>query len=91
MRWFGAVKLEHKEKVTNQFYMRNMMPVGVTMALTLACGNAVYLYLGVALIQMLKAFTCVRRRSTGSTPRGPLHGGSRFLFLFLFILRCARY
>lgn len=56
---FAAVKLEHKDKVTNTFYARNVMPVGITMALTLACGNAVYLYLGVALIQMLKAFTCV--------------------------------
>ena len=36
-----------------------MVPVGIAMAATLAFGNAVYLHLGVALIQMLKAFTPV--------------------------------
>lgn len=35
------------------------MPVGATLALTLSFGNAVYIHLGVALIQMLKAFTPV--------------------------------
>lgn len=33
------------------------MPVGFLMALTLHCGNLSYLYLTVAFIQMLKAFT----------------------------------
>ena len=33
------------------------MPVGASLAMTFACGNAVYLYLPVGFIQMLKAFT----------------------------------
>ena len=36
-----------------------MLPVGLFMALTLWTGNEVYLYLTVAFIQMLKAFTPV--------------------------------
>jgi len=36
-----------------------MLPVGLFMALTLWTGNEVYLYLSVAFIQMLKAFTPV--------------------------------
>lgn len=59
VRVLKTVELEHKEKVTNRFYLRNMVPVGIAMAATLAFGNAVYLHLGVALIQMLKAFTPV--------------------------------
>jgi len=53
------VELEHTETVTTRFYLTRVVPVGVTMALTLALGNTVYLHLGVALIQMLKAFTPV--------------------------------
>lgn len=55
----GFVKLEHREIVGRQFYLRNIFPVGFALSLTLAFGNAVYIYLGVALIQMLKAFTPV--------------------------------
>lgn len=36
-----------------------MVPVGACQALTLALGNAAYLYLTVSFIQMLKAFTPV--------------------------------
>lgn len=53
----GCVKLEHSELITRQFFLRNLMPVGASLAMTFACGNAVYLYLPVGFIQMLKAFT----------------------------------
>ena len=53
----GCVKLEHGDVVTRQFFVRNLLPVGASLAMTYACGNAVYLYLPVGFIQMLKAFT----------------------------------
>ena len=53
----GAVKLQQREVVTGSFYLWNLVPVGACMASTLAFGNAVYLYLPVGFIQMLKAFT----------------------------------
>ena len=43
--------------ITRGFYFRNLLPIGAAMAITLATGNAVYLFLPVSLIQMLKAFT----------------------------------
>lgn len=52
-----CVRLEHREVVTWPFFLRNIAPVGAAMATTLASGNAVYLYLPVSFIQMLKAFT----------------------------------
>ena len=51
------VSLPNRELVTAGFYVRNLLPVGAAMAGTLAAGNAVYLYLPVGFIQMLKAFT----------------------------------
>jgi len=57
--WSKVVALEHTSTVTPRFYLTRVLPVGVTMALTLALGNTAYLYLGVALIQMLKDFTPV--------------------------------
>ena len=54
-----VVELKHRNVVTREFYMKRIVPVGVTLALTLSFGNAVYIHLGVALIQMLKAFTPV--------------------------------
>lgn len=55
----GVVKLEHSALITRQFFLRNLLPIGAAMAATLAAGNAVYLYLPVGFIQMLKAFTPV--------------------------------
>ena len=46
--------LEQREHITRQFFVRNLLPVGATLATTYACGNAVYLYLPVGFIQMLK-------------------------------------
>lgn len=56
----GKVKLNHAETVANRkFWTRNVLPVGFMTSITLFCGNAVYLHLSVAFVQMLKAFTPV--------------------------------
>ena len=55
----GIIKLKHKDKIDRRFFATRIMPVGIFGALTLNFGNRVYLYLGVSLIQMLKAFTPV--------------------------------
>ncbi len=52
-----VVQLAQSKRVTFEFYTRNMVPIGAAMAATLAAGNAVYIYLPVGFIQMLKAFT----------------------------------
>lgn len=49
--------VEAKKTMTMHFYLSKILPVGLFMALTLHFGNLVYLYLTVAFIQMLKAFT----------------------------------
>lgn len=46
--------VEANKQLTWSFYLTHIMPVGLFMALTLAFGNLVYLYLTVAFIQMLK-------------------------------------
>ncbi|CAK9088914.1 Probable sugar phosphate/phosphate translocator At1g53660 [Durusdinium trenchii] len=56
---WGKLRLPHAEVVTRRFWVRNLLPVGACHAATLAFGNAQYLYMGVALIQFLKAFTPV--------------------------------
>jgi len=53
----SCVRLEHRKMITPSFFLRNLVPIGASMAATLAAGNAVYLYLPVGFIQMLKAFT----------------------------------
>lgn len=45
--------------MTYRFYCTRILPVGFLMALTLLFGNLAYLYLTVAFIQILKAFTPV--------------------------------
>jgi len=81
------VELEHTETVTTRFYLTRVVPVGVTMALTLALGNTVYLHLGVALIQVkvthrhpahasARLRRCRRRRGGrrgGAQPLWPTH------------------
>lgn len=54
---FSCVRLENRHLMTREFYLKNLVPIGAAMATTLAAGNAVYLYLPVGFIQMLKAFT----------------------------------
>lgn len=55
----AALQPSSTSTITRSFYLRNIFPVGFCLALTLAFGNAVYLYLSVSFIQMLKAFTPV--------------------------------
>ncbi|GBF93366.1 drug metabolite transporter superfamily [Raphidocelis subcapitata] len=50
---------EARAQVSPVFFLSNILPVGLFMAMTLWSGNAVYLYLTVSFIQMLKAFTPV--------------------------------
>lgn len=59
----GCVRREHQAQITLGFCMRNLLPIGGALAATLASGNAVYLYLPVGFIQMLKAFTPTVRPS----------------------------
>eukprot|EP00937_MAST-01D_sp_MAST-1D-sp2_P002749 g2749.t1 len=56
---FGAVELKHRASMTRGFYCARVVPIAVFTASTFFTGNMVYLYLGVGLIQMLKAFTPV--------------------------------
>ncbi|KFM26452.1 putative sugar phosphate/phosphate translocator [Auxenochlorella protothecoides] len=51
--------VDARRTVTRRFYLTGVMPVGALMALNLLCGNLAYLYLTVAFIQILKAFTPV--------------------------------
>mmetsp|Transcript_26219 Transcript_26219/g.66583 ORF Transcript_26219/g.66583 Transcript_26219/m.66583 type:complete len:342 (-) Transcript_26219:390-1415(-) len=53
----GCVRRENAAMITRQFCVCNLVPIGASLATTLATGNAVYLYLPVGFIQMLKAFT----------------------------------
>ena len=54
-----GIELQQQHKITWNFYFTRVLPVGIAQAATLALGNAVYLYLTVSFIQMLKAFTPV--------------------------------
>jgi hypothetical protein len=63
---FGAfvcchiLKIVPAEKLVDlRFFCMRILPVGLCMAVTLMCGNTVYMYLTVSFIQMLKAFTPV--------------------------------
>jgi drug/metabolite transporter (DMT)-like permease len=55
----GAVKLQHGNTVTWDFYARKILPVGFCMSATLYFGNVAYIYLSVAFLQMMKAFAPV--------------------------------
>jgi len=55
----GVVEQEHAEDISTRFYMTRVMPIGFSLAGTLAAGNLVYLYLSVSFIQMMKAFAPV--------------------------------
>ena len=45
--------------VTMKVYMQKIIPIAFCFALSLVCGNKAYIFLSVAFIQMLKAFTPV--------------------------------
>jgi len=66
------------------FWLKSIMPIGVCLALTLNFGNRVYLYLGVSLIQMLKAFTPVMVLCIGVCFR--LQQCERLLFCSVFLI-----
>lgn len=51
--------VEVKAPISRDFWIKKILPVGFFMGATLYTGNVVYLYLTVAFIQMLKAFTPV--------------------------------
>ena len=52
----GVVHVGQKEKITTEFYMKTIMPIGLTTAATIYFGNLAYLYLSVAFVQICKAF-----------------------------------
>lgn len=57
--------IEAKKTISWHFYVTRILPVGLFMAMTLAFGNLVYLYLGVAFIQMLKV--CCQQHGSACT------------------------
>jgi hypothetical protein len=58
MDW-GTIDPANAKEVSGRAFWSRLCPVGVLHACTLAFGNAVYLYLGVGFVQMMKAFTPV--------------------------------
>lgn len=53
-------------QVTSRYWLTHIMPVGFFMALSLWAGNAVYLYLTVSFIQMLKVRVWARDVNTAT-------------------------
>eukprot|EP00615_Pteridomonas_danica_P002863 CAMPEP_0114337704 /NCGR_PEP_ID=MMETSP0101-20121206/6541_1 /TAXON_ID=38822 ORGANISM="Pteridomonas danica, Strain PT" /NCGR_SAMPLE_ID=MMETSP0101 /ASSEMBLY_ACC=CAM_ASM_000211 /LENGTH=262 /DNA_ID=CAMNT_0001470029 /DNA_START=120 /DNA_END=911 /DNA_ORIENTATION=+ len=53
----NVITIGKRQTVTWSFWFYRVVPVGACHSATLAFGNAQYLYMGVALIQFLKAFT----------------------------------
>jgi drug/metabolite transporter (DMT)-like permease len=51
--------VEAKRQISVSYYLTRIMPVGLLTALTLGCGNLVYMYLTVSFIQILKSLTPV--------------------------------
>jgi hypothetical protein len=56
---FSEVSTEAREAVKEAMWHKTVLPIAAAKAATLACGNAVYLHLGLGFIQMLKAFNPV--------------------------------
>lgn len=53
----GKLALPKEHIVTLDFFLKKVCPIGALHAATIAFGNAQYVYIGVAVIQFLKAFT----------------------------------
>jgi len=53
------IRPQTREAMAGNMWFRTVLPIAVAKATTLACGNAVYLYLGLGFIQMLKALNPV--------------------------------
>ncbi|KAI4599886.1 hypothetical protein KJ359_001622 [Pestalotiopsis sp. 9143b] len=45
----------HQVRMSKQFYLRAVVPIGLLYSASMVCSNLVYMYLNVAFIQMLKA------------------------------------
>ena len=61
--------------ITPLFYCKNILPIGLFMALTLHFGNVVYLYLTMSFIQILKVTMAASR---GTAALLGLHSGKVF-------------
>mmetsp|Transcript_23943 Transcript_23943/g.44447 ORF Transcript_23943/g.44447 Transcript_23943/m.44447 type:complete len:374 (+) Transcript_23943:46-1167(+) len=57
--WTTGYELKHTESMTRSFYLKKICPIGALSAGTIVLGMASYLFLTVAFVQMLKAFTPV--------------------------------
>jgi hypothetical protein len=55
--FFGLIKIDRK--ITMNYWLTRILPVGLLSAATIGSGNSVYLYLSVSFTQMLKALTPV--------------------------------
>jgi hypothetical protein len=55
----AEVRSETRGAVSGNIWYWSVLPIAVAKSATLACGNAVYLHLGLGFIQMLKAFNPV--------------------------------
>ena len=53
------LELRHAPLVTPQFYLKRILPIGALTGATIVMGMSSYLFLTVAFVQMLKAFTPV--------------------------------
>jgi len=62
--YYGIVEIKKQEALEGRNYYTRVMLVGLAHATTLIFGNWVYLYLGMGLVQMLKAFSPVMLLST---------------------------
>jgi hypothetical protein len=57
--WVTGATLKHADTMTLDFFVRRICPIGALSAGTIVMGMASYLFLTVAFVQMLKAFTPV--------------------------------
>mmetsp|Transcript_51769 Transcript_51769/g.110745 ORF Transcript_51769/g.110745 Transcript_51769/m.110745 type:complete len:323 (-) Transcript_51769:106-1074(-) len=63
----GLLRPAQRSRMSSEFMLKNIVPIGVCHAITLAASNAQYLHMGMANIQFLKAFTPVAVAVVGST------------------------
>lgn len=79
------VRSEVTEAVTGNGWCKTVLPISLAKAMTLACGNAVYMHLGLGFIQMLKCLTPVVVVVVLAIFRMPLPGSAQKLGLYLII------
>ncbi len=56
---FFGLELRNRDRVTPEYYVRNIMPIALLQGATIVLGMTSYLYLTVSFVQMLKASTPV--------------------------------